>query len=366
MKFSNYIWALYLLVFPFYFFKEGNPQLADIFGVLFIALSSKNVITSISSNRFTKNLFLFVIYTIFVNAIWMLIVGDFKILRSSVYYLYSFLLMLAVFSRLKDKSFLRITYRALTLIVILHMVVYPFMQPQGVRAEMFFNNPNQLALWCTCLLVIIYTLTRLLNLNAIYVVVPALIITVFVITSASRAALLSCLGFWLYFIIKSRKHFVAVGILGLLAFLFISYNFTIDVNNIAAVEYNMNRFSSNSFSSTQSFGGRGYDRIIQYPQYLGFGAGEGEYWRFDESIELHSNLLNILFSYGIVGLLIYLGAFASFIRNISKEVITLLFVLVFFGIVHMTMRIPMYWIALLFVVYLHEENNRKNDLLSTD
>ena len=50
----------------------------------------------------------------------------------------------------------------------------------------------------------------------------------------------------------------------------------------------------------------------------------------------------------------------------TKEVLAVLFVLAFFGGVHMTMRIPIYWIALLFVVYLHEEKLRKSNLLSTD
>lgn len=366
MKFSHYIWAIYLLVFPFYIFPEGNPQLADIFGALLVIVNFKNVVTSISANRFTKNLFLFVIYTIFVNAIWMLIIGEIKIIKNSVFYLYSFFLMLVIFNRLTDKSFLLITYRALALSVIIQFVCWPFLQSQGVRTQMFFNNPNQLALWGICLLVIIYTLTRFIKLSFIQTIVPLILTSVFIIISASRAALLGCIVFWMFFIIKSRKHFIIFGVVTLIAVIFINYNFELDLKNIAALEYNMERFSTNSLSSNQSFGGRGYDRIVEYPQYLALGAGEGSFWRFNETLELHSNLPNILFCYGIVGLLIYLGAFLSFFKGMTKEVLAVLFVLAFFGGVHMTMRIPIYWIALLFVVYLHEEKIRTNNLLSTD
>ena len=366
MKFSLYIWAIYLLVFPFYVFSEGNPQIADIFGAFLVAINLREIITSISANRFTKNLFLFVVYTIIVNTIWLLIIGEIKIIKNSVFYLYSFFLMLFVFNRLNDKTFLLFTYRALAISVIIQFVCWPFLQSQGVRTQMFFNNPNQLALWGVCLLVIIYTLTRFIKLSFLQLFIPLVLTSVFIIISASRAALLGCIVFWLFFIIKSRRHFIVFSIVSVIAFIFINYNFDIDLKNVAALEYNMERFTTNSLSSNQSFGGRGYGRIVEYPQYLVLGAGEGAFWRFNENLELHSNLPNILFCYGLVGLLIYLGAFLVFFKGMTKEVLAVLFVLAFFGGVHMTMRIPIYWIALLFVVYLHEEKLRKSNLLSTD
>ena len=266
MKFSLYIWAIYLLVFPFYVFSEGNPQIADIFGAFLVAINIREIITSISANRFTKNLFLFVVYTIIVNTIWLLIIGEIKIIKNSVFYLYSFFLMLFVFNRLNDKTFLLFTYRALAISVIIQFVCWPFLQSQGVRTQMFFNNPNQLALWGVCLLVIIYTLTRFIKLSFLQLFIPLVLTSVFIIISASRAALLGCIVFWLFFIIKSRRHFIVFSIVSVIAFIFINYNFDIDLKNVAALEYNMERFTTNSLSSNQSFGGRGYGPIVEYPQ----------------------------------------------------------------------------------------------------
>jgi hypothetical protein len=355
-------------VFPFYLFKEGNPQLADISGGLLVLINIKSIITSISKTRFNKFLFLFVIYTIVVNTVLMLIItdGELKVIKNSIFYLYCYFLMLFIFSRLNDKSFLLITYRALSISVIIQFVCWPFLQSQGVRTQMFFNNPNQLALWGVCILVIIYTLTRFIKLSFIQTILPLLLTSLFIIISASRAALLGCIAFWLFYIIKSRKHVIIFSIIAIVGFLFVNYSFEIDLNNIAAFEYNKERFATNTLSGRQSFGGRGYDRIVEYPQYLALGAGEGAYWRFNVDLELHSNLPNILFCYGIIGLLIYLSAFATFFKGMTKEVLAILFVLAFFGSVHMTMRIPLYWIALLFVVYLHEEKTRTNGLLSAD
>ncbi len=366
MKFSHYVWAIYLIVFPFYILPEGNPQLADIFGSLLVAVNFKSILTSINTNRYTKFLFLFVIYTFIVNAIWMIIVGDMTILKNSVFYLYCYFLMMVLFNKIKDRSFLEITFKAIAITLIIQALSWPFLKSQGVRTQMFFNNPNQLALWSLCLLVIVYVLSRFLNTKTVYSMPLLLLCTFFVLISASRAALAGSLVFWMFYIIKSRKHFV-IFLLGLLiTFIVVDYNFDLELKNFAALEYNMDRFSNNTISGKQSIGTRGFNRIVENPQYLFLGAGEGAYERFNEDIELHSIFANVLFCYGLIGLFLYLGAFALFVKQFSKEIFALIFVITFFAGVHMTMRIPLFWITLLFVIYLHEEKIRTNNLINTD
>lgn len=366
MKFSYYIWAIYLIVYPFYFFEEGNPQIADVFGVLLIFANLKSILTSINTNRFTKNLFLFVIYAFIVNTIWMLILGDSILIKSSVFYLYCYLITLVIFNKIKERSFLLITLKALSITLIVQAILWPLIKSQGVRTHMFFNNPNQLALWGICLLIIIYVLVRILKVKEIYSISLFILCSFFIIISASRAALLSCIVFWLFYIIKSRKHFMIFAFVTVIGIIFINYNYDFKINNFAALEYNADRFSKNELTGNRSFGGRGYGRIIENPQYLLFGAGEGEYERFNEDMELHSILANILFCYGLIGFVLYLGAFASFTKKMSTEVFVVLFIIAFFSIVHMTLRIPLFWITLLFVIYLHEEISHPDNLISTD
>lgn len=366
MKFSHYIWALYLIVFPFYLFSEGNPQLADIFGSILILVNIRPILTSINSNRYTKFLFLFVIYTFIVNSVWMLIIGDFKIFKNSIFYFYSFLLMLFIFNRLKDVSFLDITFKAIAISLIVQVVLFPFIKDQGVRTQMFFNNPNQLALWGLCLLVITYVLTRLLNKKAAYTIPLLAFCTLFILISASRAALGGAIIFWMFFIVKTRKNLIIFTIASIFAFIIIDYNYELNLENFAALEYNMDRFSNNTISGNQSINERGFQRIGENPQYLLFGAGEGAYERFNETIELHSIFANVLFCYGIIGLFFYLGAFKSFAIKFSRETMAVIFPVLLFGAVHMTLRIPLFWITLLFVLYLHEEKIRADNFLSTD
>ena len=67
----------------------------------------------------------------------------------------------------------------------------------------------------------------------------------------------------------------------------------------------MYRISRIGLDGDDNFNGRGYDRLVKYSQYLLFGAGEGDYSRFGYDIEIHSTLGNILMSYGIIGLLLF-------------------------------------------------------------
>jgi hypothetical protein len=353
-------------VFPFYLLESGNPQLADVFGALIIGLNIKSILTSINTNRFTKNLFLFVIYTILVNTTWMLIAGDFAILMSSVFYFYSFLMVLFLINKIKDKAFLSLTLKAITVALIIQTLLWPFAQSGGVRNQMFFNNPNQLGLWALCLLIIISVIIRILKTKTVYAIPPLLLCSFFIIISASRAALAGCIIFWMFYVIKSRKHIVIFITVSIISFLFISSNFDLEIGNFTALEYNLERLQNDDLSDNRSFGGRGYDRIANFPQYLLFGAGEGPSERFNEDIELHSVFANIVFSYGIIGIVLFISAFASFTKKISKEIIVLVLALALFGMVHMSLRVPFFWIASLFIIYLHEFKSKDLELETID
>jgi len=368
MKFSHYIWAIYLIVYPFYLLPKGGPQIADVFGSIIIIVNFKTILTSINTNRYTKFLFLFVVYTFIVNTVWMLILGEIKVLKNSIFYLYGFFFMLAIFSKIKDKSFLEISLKAVSISLIIQTVAWPLIKSQGVRTQMFFNNPNQLALWATCLLVIIYVLTNILKTKSKYSIPLLVLCSLFILISASRAALGGALIFWAFYIIKSRKNLIIFGVVTVLAVILFGSSFDLDLKNFESLEYNMDRFSNNTISGSgnQSIGHRGFQRIGENPQYLVLGAGEGAFERFNEVMELHSIFASVLFCYGILGLFLYLSAYSSLFVNIKKETMALLFPLALFALVHMTLRIPLFWITLLFVIYLHEQKTQTDNFLSTD
>jgi hypothetical protein len=128
-----------------------------------------------------------------------------------------------------------------------------------------------------------------------------------------------------------------------------------DSDNFSQITYIFDRITTESESTSKSDNiGRGYDRLFEFPQYLFFGSGEGDNERFNSSIELHSTFVNILFSYGIVGFVLYILSIASIFKNISIPVMVLLMILGAYATVHMSLRLPLFWITLLFIILFHE------------
>ncbi len=352
MKFSNYIWALYLLTFPFYIFPAHYPQLADIFGAILIITNFKLIILNIKANVFTKYLYIFVMYTILINAIWMFLAEDILILRSSVYYLYSFFMILFLYSKIKEDSFLLFTFKALVLTAVIQIGLYPLIVDQGERTQLFFSNPNQLALYGLCMLIISNIIAECIKIKLIYVLFVSGIFTMLIIISASRSAAVGVILFWLFFFVKSRKHVLVLATAILITIAAISITGKFDPNKFTTINYVFERLTVQNNTYNQGLDGRGFNRIIEFPQYLLFGAGEGKYARFGSRIELHSTFYSILFCYGIIGLGLFMIAIFTLFKGFNKQVIILFLVLALFAQVHMALRLPIFWITLLFLNHL--------------
>lgn len=99
---------------------------------------------------------------------------------------------------------------------------------------------------------------------------------------------------------------------------------------------------------------RGYMRVVQYPQYLLYGAGQGKDDRFGglngDYYEIHSSPVAVLFYYGIVGFLL----FAAFLWKLFSSKINLLFLspLLVYGLFTYGLRSPYFWLALGFLVFM--------------
>ena len=97
---------------------------------------------------------------------------------------------------------------------------------------------------------------------------------------------------------------------------------------------------------------RGYDRIIEYPEYILWGAGEGETQRFTKGTstnELHSTLGTILFSYGIIGLVIMTFLLKKAIWGAPLGIWLVMISPFAYGLTHNGMRQPLFWGTIMLV-----------------
>ena len=109
-----------------------------------------------------------------------------------------------------------------------------------------------------------------------------------------------------------------------------------------------NRLETVQVSGTEEYlTDRGLDRLIDHPEYLFAGAGEGYYLRFHHSkFEIHSSAANLLFSYGIVGTLLFL-MFLHRISVVAGTRLTLIMVpALTYSLFHHGMRARPFWLLL--------------------
>lgn len=360
MKFRAIIFGFYLIVFPFYLYPSGGPQIADVIGIILILFSLKSIFANIKKYKFFKYLLVFFCYSFLLNLIWVLILQDFILLKSSITYLYCLLLSISSFFCFENKKYSKLILKFLLISALLQLILIPFSAREwGFRTILFFNNPNQLALWSINFLLIINVLLSNLNLKNRTKNILYLVPTFFAILSVSKAVIASFVLFWAYIFLKEGFTLKNVLFSTLLVLLFV--NNQDKINDLQFISDAVSRIETDNLDD-DSLEGRGFDRIWNHPEYLIFGAGEGLNNRFTANYkgEIHSTFFNILFSYGLLGLLLISIAFFGILKSSHKKDKFILFLCLFiFSLGHMTLRIPLFWIAIT-SLYFFKFINLKN------
>jgi hypothetical protein len=317
-------WGLYLLLSPIYFFKSGVPQPADV--VLFI-ISGLGITIFVMTRRIVFNrvfVTLLIMVGLFfaINITHYLAHKDIGFLLASSYYVYNamaFSLTILVFREHGEKAVF-----VARIIVCLTLVFQVFYLVLGdtiglTRNVGTFNNPNQLGYWAllsACYLLLLNHGRRMQWFDIIGFMFAAFLVG----ETVSRAVAASFALLIILFIMRPYVSiFVKVGVgfivSALLLFQIAIYqspvSFGVEMTNLERLT---ERFMHQRTEDDQ-VSGRGYDRIIDHPEYLLYGAGEGAHYRFGTMLEIHSGLGTILFSYGFLGFALF-GLFILTIINV--------------------------------------------------
>ncbi|WP_299390932.1 hypothetical protein [uncultured Gelidibacter sp.] len=264
--------------------------------------------------------------------------------------------MMAVLQKIQQKGFIKFTRIAIFISMLTQLIVWQTIPDQGVRLQLLFNNPNQLALWGLCILIIINGIYSITKEKYNLTLAISFLATLFIFLSASRSATVCSLIFWLFFLFQSKKNFILISSVVTIMLLLVISTGSFSLDNLTQINYIYERISSGG-DSDGGLGERGFDRIIRFPQYLVFGAGEGFDSRFNANLELHSTFLNLIFSYGIIGFYFYMRSIATLLFNSYRDIIILFLILSIFANVHMTLRIPLFWISLGVLFYAKRIKN---------
>lgn len=350
------IWIIYILLSPFYILPQGTPQPADYFIALFgfpllfvAAYYYKGPITPV----FTYGV-LFALLTCVINILHFAFLPDPRFFYSAMYYIFNFNLFLFVLALFLQSPGLvnSVTYRAVaaSLIIQIGFVVLAGESEAG-RALGSFHNPNQLAYWTLLGLAMLIVLKR----NNPFTLLDLVLITICLYLQAlalSKAGMIATgLLFVFLFFLPNLKW---GGRLFLIAVLSIAAVFALydpglfkSVMHIPEASSVAERLASLGSENDDNLIGRGYGRLLEYPHYLIFGAGEGGFSRFGGTWqELHAGFPTILFSYGIAGFAFFALFLAAIFRRIERRYLVLFAIVLLFSTAHQGFRFSHFWMLL--------------------
>jgi hypothetical protein len=268
-----------------------------------------------------------------------------SLLKNTLFYAYDvvlFLTYLLLYSRLGE-PLLKATVCSVGVSVVLQAVLSPLAPEQAFsRRALFFNDENQLGYYCVLSGTIFVLGTRRFPVRLRYQVPVYGAIGYLTVVSQCRGALAGLAVLVVLAVLERpfRLLLVVTGLTAAYAALTLAP---------AVVGKSGERLVTQGEYDTLST--RGYDRLLNYPEHVFFGAGEGAYGRFHSELygtELHSSFGTLLFCYGLLGT----GFFTYGLFRIAKgDPKSALFVIPAFvhGSAHHGLRFAFFWAMLAFL-----------------
>jgi len=352
------LWAVYPLLVPFYLMGKtpvpgtakvegGVPQIADYYllGLMGLVFTTLPFRLSRAAVAPVAALAGFVIYTAFVNLTWATALEDLSLLKSTLFYAYDGLLLLTclvLYAHFQD-AFLRVTIAAVAGSVVLQAVLSPLAIVPGIpRQALFFNDENQLGYFCLLAGTVFALGTRRFAMPVRHQAIFYVALAYLALLSQSRGALLGLAVLIVVALLDRPVRLLCVvgGACAVLAVLTLAP---------LSVSKSEERYIVGSEYDTPA--ARGYDRIVNYPEHVLLGAGEGAYARFRSDLyatELHSTYGTLLFCYGIPGTTLFTLGLLLLCKRDPRVALFLIPALVH-GLGHQGMRFAFVWAMLAFV-----------------
>jgi hypothetical protein len=344
------LFIVYLISYitsQFYFSASGSLQLSNYLQLivfLFIYLIDGIRVSVVKTFPFRLATF-FTVYTILINGLFSLIYSDVSFLTSSLYFVFGLILFYTTlyFSQfiLEFNRFLLVSSTcALLLLFILWVLGYGNYY-NFPRFNGFFNDPNQMAHWCLCLCTIplLHEKGKVSSSSILLVVISSFLISL----TMSRSAFVSVCLMLVYqlFFLRSNPKSILFLLIVLIAVIFY---LQVDGFYLDNLLFYIDRVQSTDINDQVDV--RGYTRLLDYPEYLLFGAGQALDERFNSVFEIHSTWAGILFYYGIFGLYIFISIIITIIKKMKSSQGILFAIPLLYGFSTFSVRTPIFWFFL--------------------
>ncbi|WP_416137941.1 hypothetical protein ACM26W_15860 [Halomonas sp. HK25] len=350
----------------FYVFPSGMPQPADLLlfgfaGVMTImALGDKHLEVS----PFALCWGLLVFWVLLVCLGWTLILESTGFFVYPAFFFFNFLVGMALlrFLRVYGERAKGLIHNAVSIALLVAASQVLVQLASGInRTPGSFNNPNQLAYFSLCGIVVLMLLDDFRPRLRPLALAGLAAGVVGILAASSLAALgggvLVVVG-WAMANATRVWHFAR---LLLVVPLLLVVVMLVNLHSEGQIAHNLQSRMDRAPTKVEGmYEERRFDRLSQFPEYAILGAGEGERRRFIpyHRNEIHSSFVNMLFAYGVPGLgLFLLVIFAALSR-------TPLYVWVgvsgplFYSVTHNGLRSTLFWLVLALCWYLYRQGRQ--------
>lgn len=377
MNMQNIFLLLFILLRPFYVRMSGHVQPAD--GLL-MAYFLCTLVKDIKAHKLVSNLrrdvflYVFLLSAIGINLIYFLYVPNKRFLMSSLYLLYMGIVVYSYHSGINRKLIDQIRYVLYAGIIIQFLmwafgvgnVFYETWEEGATRYMGSFTDPNQLGFFVFIVITYAY-LTK--NRKVDYVLFPvSLVLGIYLVLLSKSLAVLLGISVLLALIVirflfekcKINRIILASGLvlltLGTVRYFTPSRDFSIE--NVEYTTVNRIRYKMHTLIYADGIQyvlrERAAEKILTYPEYFAYGAGEGNYERYypDPVNEIHSSFINLFYSYGIIPFSFLVIWLYKGLRNINRTVVICLITILVESTFLVNYRQALFWITWLTMFYL--------------
>ncbi|RDB44268.1 hypothetical protein DU490_03165 [Halomonas sp. DQ26W] len=345
----------------FYVFPSGQPQPADFVLLGFAIIMSIMALGDehLELSPFVVSWGLMVLWVLFVSLAWTLVMETTGFLIYPAFFFFNFLVGMATLRFLRvygsyARSLIRIAVSIALLVTATEVMVQLALGFN--RATGSFNNPNQMAYFSLCGIVVLMMLDDY-RLQLRPLVLSGLAAGMVGILSASSLAAMGggalvVVG-WAMANATRIKHFARLVVaVPLFLIVVIVINLRADGQIFNNLQKRMDRAPDKVEGVYEQ---RKFDRLEHFPEYAILGAGEGERQRFVpyHRAEIHSSFINMLFAYGIPGFGLFLLVIFTALRRAPAYVWVGMAGPLFYSMTHNGLRSTLFWLVLVLCWHLY-------------
>ena len=378
---TNILLLLFILIRPFYVRASGQVQPADGFLMLYFFCTvyrdfkAEVLVPNIKKN---KLFYIFLVFAIMINAFYHKVVPDPRFLFSSLYLIYMGVVVYSYDSGINKELIDKIRYILYGNLMIQFLIYssglgrlyYELWEEGATRYMGTFTDPNQFGFYIFIVLLFAY-LTKHEKADTYLFPITSVMGIFLVIQSKSLAAFLGLAVLYTLALLrfiseKFRVNKVILCVMLILTTTGVVYYFipTSDFR-IEDVEYNtVNRIRYKIYNVIYADGikdilrERAAEKIINYPEYFIYGAGEGNYERYypEPVNEIHSSFINLFFSYGLIPFAILMGWFKKRLKGLNAVSLVCFITILIESMFLVNYRQALFWVLWITLFYLNEPN----------